>query len=424
MTTHSMTKMVLVGAGNRGRGVFGQYALDMPHRAKFVSVIEPDDQKRNVFAVEHEIPELMRFTNVQDFFAVADKSADAMVIATLENERLDIVLGAIKKGYHILVEKPLGCNLDEVTTIVDAAKNFSGVFAVCHQLRHVSGYSIVKSLIASGRFGEIVTLQHSESLCFHHMAHSFVRGRFNNDSMSPMILAKSCHDMDMLLYLINRRPQKVSSFGSLTYFNEENAPEGAPSHCLDDCPAYKECPYHVSKIYFNEDTEPAYLRQIGEVNDKNKLFELLRNGPFGRCVFRCDNNVVDHQVVQFEFDGGVTASFQMAGHNYFERRITKISMTNGEIYFDLSEGLIKAYTFSPLKEEIIKPEGMTGSHLGGDKIIMDAFVDAVRTGEKSHVLTAVQTSLDSHLMAFAAEQSRINGITLDIQDLVMAKGSR
>jgi predicted dehydrogenase len=416
LTTNRFVKMALFRAGNRGKGVFGQYALDMPHRARFVSVVEPDEEKRNAFATAHDIPESMRFSRPIEFFSNREKIADAVVIATLETERLNIVLDAIERGYHILVEKPLGCTPGEVIQMVEAARNFDGIFVVCHQLRHVSGYSTVKSLIDSGRFGDIITLQHSESLSYHHMAHSFVRGMFNNDYMTPMILAKSCHDMDIMLYLINNRPINVSSFGSLSYFKEENAPKDAPSHCLDDCPAYKECPYHVSKIYFNDDTDPAYLRQIGEEKDKRKLYEILRKSPYGRCVFRCDNNVVDHQVVQIEFEEGVTASFQMAGHNYFERRITKISMTNGEIYFDLTEGVVKAYTFSPLNEEIIKPEVMTGSHMGGDQVIMDSFVDAVRTGENGYVLTPVQMSLDSHLMAFAAEQSRIQGETIQLQE--------
>ena len=155
---------------------------------------------------------------------------------------------------------------------------------------------------------------------------------------------------------------------------------------------------------------------MGVVKNKTELFDLLRHNRFGRCVFRCDNNVVDHQGVQVEFEGGVTATFQMAGHNYIERRITKISMTKGEIFFDTSEGIVKAYTFSPLQEELVKPEGISGSHMGGDRVIMDAFVDAIRTGKKDYILTPVEMSLDSHLMAFAAEEARIKGTVVDIRE--------
>ena len=413
---NNIVTIALIGAGNRGSGVFGQYALDMPHRAKYVAVVEPDEAKRNAFADAHGIPEAMQFKLPNEFFANKGKVADAVVIATLESQRLNIVLGAIDKGYHILVEKPLGCSVEEVIKITDAAPDFDGVFVVCHQMRHTSGYSTVKSLIDSGRFGDIITVQLSENLSYHHMAHSFVRGPFNNDSMTPMILAKSCHDMDIMRYLVNRRPTRISSFGELTYFKEENAPDGAPAFCLDGCPNYQDCPYHSLKTYLRDNVDPAYIRQMGVVKNKTELFDLLRHNRFGRCVFRCDNNVVDHQVVQVEFEGGVTATFQMAGHNYIERRITKISMTKGEIFFDTSEGIVKAYTFSPLQEELVKPEGISGSHMGGDRVIMDAFVDAIRTGKKDYILTPVEMSLDSHLMAFAAEEARIKGTVVDIRE--------
>lgn len=413
--TNSKIKMVLIGAGNRGRGVFGQYALANPHKAEYVAVVEPDDKKRDAFAAEHNIPISKRFKNSGELFKLNNRIADAVIIATLENERLNIILGAIDKQYNILVEKPLGCSMQEVLKIADAANHYKGIFIVCHQMRHIPGYEIIKSLINSSRFGKIIAMQHSENLSYHHIAHSFVRGLFNNDSMTPMILAKSCHDMDIMRYLIDKRPLRISSFGNLNYFRKENAPQGAPGFCLQGCPAYKNCPYHVQKIYFNEKTDPAYIRQIGIFKNNQELFELLCHNRYGRCVFKCDNNVVDHQVVQIEFEDGVTSSFQMAGHNYLERRITKISLTNGEIYFDTSEGLIKAFTFSPAKEEIIKPAGMEGGHLGGDNAIMHAFVDAIRTGE-TNLITPVGMSIDSHLMAFAAEKARLNNSVIDIDE--------
>ncbi|OHB52416.1 MAG: hypothetical protein A2Y10_10540 [Planctomycetes bacterium GWF2_41_51] len=415
-TTKSKIKMVLIGAGNRGRGVFGRYALDNPHKAEYVAVVEPDDEKRAIFGAEHNIPESRRFKASEDFFRKNGKIADAIIIATLETERLNIILGSIDKQYNILVEKPLGCTMEEVLKIADAASRFKEIFVVCHQMRYVAGYDIIKSLIKSGRFGKIIAMQHSENLSYHHMAHSFVRGLFNNDSMTPMILAKSCHDMDIMRYLIDKRPLRVSSFGNLNYFRKENAPEGAPNYCLQGCHEYKNCPYDVQKIYFNENTDPAYIRQMGIVKNNQELFELLRHNQFGRCVFKCNNNVVDHQVVHIEFEDGITGSFQMAGHNYLERRITKLSLTNGEIYFDTNEGLIQASTFAPANEEIIKPAGMESSHMGGDKAIMDAFVDAICTGEKKHIITPVEMSLDSHLMAFAAEKARLNNLVVDINE--------
>ncbi len=407
--------MALIGAGNRGRGIFGNYAIEMPHRANFVAVVEPDDAKRLQFADQHQIPQAHRFADMESFFA-AGKLADAVVIATLESEREEPVLRAIEAGYHILVEKPLGCSPEQVVRICDAARKYEGVFIVCHQMRYIAAYDTIKRLLDSGEYGKIVAIQHSENLAYSHMAHSFVRGFFNNDSMTPMILAKSCHDMDILRYLVDSPPTRVSSFGSLNYFREENAPAGAPARCLDGCPAYRTCPYHVLKLYFGADADPAYIRQMGVVRDKQHLRELLHTNRFGRCVFRCDNNVVDNQVVQIEFASGVTASFSMIGHNYLERRITKISLDNGEIEFDWHKGIIHAWSFNPRIAREVRPDGMQGSHGGGDRIIMDAFVDAVRTRDPQYILTPVKMSLDGHLLAFAAEEARKTGTVIDIAD--------
>lgn len=406
--------IALIGAGNRGRGIFGQYALDMPHRAKFVAVVEPDEAKRNEMAEQHNIAPDQCFADMDSFFA-AERMADAVVIATLESERVEPVRKAIERGYHILAEKPLGCTPQDAIAITDAAQDFDGVFIVCHQMRHGVFYDQIKRMVESGDYGDIVAVQHSENLSYEHMAHSFVRGSFNNDRMTPMILAKSCHDMDFLRYIIDRKPARVSSFGALNHFKPENAPEGAPDRCLDGCPAYDTCPYHVLKLYFNDSTDDAYIRQMGVVRDRHELLEKLHTNRFGRCVYHCDNNVVDHQVVQIEFEGGVVASFAMVGHNYIERRMCKLSMTNGEIEFDWDKGEIRAYTFEPRASAVIERDGFHGTHGGSDRIIMDAFVDAIQTGDPKYIRTPVRVSLDGHLLAHAAEEARVTGtvVTLD-----------
>jgi predicted dehydrogenase len=408
--------MALIGAGNRGRGIFGVYAREMPHRAVFVAVAEPDAARRNAFAGEHAIPESGRFLNAAELVAAKGLDIEAVVVATVEDQRLDPVLQAIGKGYHVLVEKPLGRTAAEVVAITDAAKQSDRVFAVCHQMRYMTAYATMKELIDSGRYGEPIALQMSENLSYHHHAHSFVRGFFNSSRLTPMILAKCCHDMDMMCYLTGRRPVRVSSFGSLTWFKPDHAPEGAPEFCLQGCPAAARCPYHVLKLYFNDDTDPAYIRQMGVVKDKGDLMELLKTNRFGRCVYRCGNDVVDHQAVNVEFEGGLTVSFNMTGHNAVERRLTKISLTNGEIVFDTSGDTVTAYRFEPLREERIKPAGMAGTHGGGDRLIMEGFVDAIRSKGAVPMLTSVEMSLDSHLLAFAAERSRQErGAAIDLR---------
>jgi hypothetical protein len=408
--------MALIGAGNRGRGIFGAYARQMPHRAVFVAVAEPDEARRNAFSQEHGIPESARFQSAGELFAAKGLDLEAVIIATVEDQRLEPVVQAISKGYHVLVEKPLGCTAAQVVAMTDAARKSDRIFAVCHQMRYVTAYATMKELINSGRYGEVIAMQLSENLSYHHQAHSFVRGFFNSSRLTPMILAKCCHDMDIMCYLTGRRPVRVSSFGSLTWFKPENAPQGAPEFCLEGCPVEARCPYNVLKLYFNDDTDQAYIRQMGVVKSKADLMERLKTNRFGRCVYRCGNDVVDHQAVNVEFEGGLTVSFNMAGHNAVERRITKISLTNGEIGFDTSGDTITAFTFEPLREERIKPAGMLGSHGGGDRLIMDGFVDAIQSKGAAPMLTSVDMSLDSHLLAFAAEQSRVEqGKVIDIR---------
>ena len=409
---NKQVELALIGAGNRGEGVFGRYALDMPHRCQYTAVVEPDAAKREFFAAEHRIPAERCFADQAEFLA-ADLGLDGVVIATQEDQRLEPIVGSMEKGYHILVEKPLCTSPREMIDLFDAVQGYEGILIVCHQMRLISKYRTIKELIDSGSYGEIVCIQHSENLSYHHMAHSFVRGFFNNDSLTPMMLAKACHDMDILTYLIGKNARRVASFGSLKYFTEANKPAGAPRFCLDGCPHYQTCPYHVTKLYFEDDTDPAYLRQIGECEDKTRLLELLRTSRFGRCVFQADNNVVDNQVVQVEFEEGINASFTMCGHNGIERRMTKISMTNGEIVYDGLDNKIRAYRFEPLRTEVFELK-ISGTHSGGDRAIMDNFIDAIQTGNRSVLLTPIADSFAGHLLVFGAEESRATGQVVNL----------
>ena len=407
-------KLALIGAGNRGQGIFGQYALDMPHRVKFTAVVEPDRAKRELFAANHKVPPDRAFADYEDFFKADLRDIDGVVIATLEDHRIPPVLKSMGKGYHILVEKPLCTNAADLIRLYDATKDYSGIVIVCHQMRLTPLYRTIKDLVDSGRYGDIVCIQHSENLAYSHMAHSFVRGFFNSARLTPMLLAKACHDLDMLSYIVGKKAQKIASFGSLKYFRKENSPPGAPKFCLEGCPHYHACPYHVLKLYFEPDTDLAYLRQMGVIRDKAHLRDLLMQNRFGRCVFQTDNDVVDNQTVQIEFEDDVHVSFTMCGHNGVERRMTKISMTNGEIDYDGISGLIKAYSFEPLREETIKVNA-SGTHSGGDRAIMDNFVDAIESGDKSILFTPIKDSLEGHLMVFAAEESRKSAAVIDMR---------
>jgi len=412
-----IVNLALVGAGNRGRGIFGQYALDMPHRARFTHVAEPDEARRAQFMAQHRIPAARAHADYRELFASDLSGLDGVVVATLEDLRAEPVQLAMRHGLAILVEKPLATSPEAFIRFYDAAAAYDGICIVCHQMRLVACYSTLKDLVASGSYGEIVTVQHSENLAYDHMAHSFVRGLFNNDRLTPMLLAKSCHDMDFLAYLIDRPAVRVCSFGTLKHFTRANCPPGAPAFCLEGCPHAAACPYDVAKLYFEPDTDPAYIRQMGVVTSKDQLRELLMKNRFGRCVYQTDNNVVDTQIVQIEFEGGVHVSFTMCGHNGVERRMTKISMTRGELVYDGGNpGVVTAHRYAPIKCTATFREDISGTHAGGDRAIMENFIDAIVTGDTSQLKTPIKKSLEGHLLVFAAEVSRREGRIVDVRE--------
>lgn len=409
-----LVRLALIGAGNRGAGVFGAYALEMPHRAQFVAVVEPDATRRKAFAEAHGIPENFQFASPEAFFADPPKSMDGVVIATMEDRRLDLLLGAMEGNWHILVEKPLSTTPEDLIRIYDATRDYPNILIVCHPMRLTPVYRTIKKLVDSGAYGEIICIQHSENLAWHHMAHSYVRGLWNDERLSSMLLAKSCHDLDLLVYLTGRRAVKVSSMGSLQYFRKENAPPGAPAFCLEGCPHSETCPYDAARIYFDEDPDPAYIRHLGGIRDKTRLKEELLRSPFGKCVFQSDNTVVDNQVVQFQLEGGIHVSFTMCGHNALERRMTKISLTNGEIEFDGLAAEVRARKFEPRTDEVIRLQAK-GTHGGGDLGIMENFTGAILSGDLSRLVTPIRDSLEGHLLVFAAEEARKNGTVLDVR---------
>jgi predicted dehydrogenase len=409
-------RFALIGAGNRGQGVFGAYALESPERARFVAVVEPDPTRRDLFGRSHGIPPERRHADIDAFLRAENADVEACIVAALENARLEPVRGAIARRWHVLMEKPLGTTPGDFLELYDAATAARGLaVAVCHPMRLMPGYATLKRLVDSGTYGCVMAIEHTENVAYHHMAHSFVRGSYNNDAMSPMLLAKSCHDLDCLAWLVDAPVARVASFGSLKHFRPENAPPGAPARCLDGCPA-RDCPYNAEKLYFDPDVKPAYLRVLGIFDgDRSRLGDILRTGPFGRCVFRSDNNVVDSQSAAIQFENGVDVSFLMCGHNGVERRITKISLTNGELHYDQSKPEIHAWRFSPKVRERIAFTVPRGGHGGGDRLIMDNFTEAVRTGDHSLLVTPIARSLEGHLLVFAAEAARASGCVVDVR---------
>lgn len=411
-------EVVVVGAGSRGRQVYAPFAKAHPELMKVVGAAEPNESRMKLIANDYDIPAENCFKTAEDFFA-HEKMADAVIIATQDRQHYGHVMAALDKGYHILLEKPISYFAKECYEIAEKAEKLGLKVIVCHVLRYTMFYQLIKFYIESGLLGDVIALHQTENVGWWHQAHSFVRGNWrNSDETSPMILQKSCHDMDIMHWLLGKKAVRLSSFGSNTHFKPECAPAGAADRCMNGCKARSGCPYDAEKIYIYNDYTNAWRNDFPQsavcdyVNPKN-LKEALRTGPYGRCVYFCDNNVVDHQVVNIEFEDEITASFLMCGHtgDKVGREIV-IYGTKGEIRGDTGSNSITIDVYGQPTRVVNAKDYATdfSGHGGGDNRMMEEFVQFISDDvAPSNTITSIGSSIHSHLMAIAAERSRING---------------
>jgi predicted dehydrogenase len=401
-------KILIIGAGDRGNA-YANYSLQNPGELQVAGIAEPDRERRGRFCKKYNIDDKYAFKDWKDALK-KEKFADAAIITTQDRMHFGPATGFLRKGYNVLVEKPMATTPEECTKMVSASKKQNTMFGVCHVLRYTPFYRKIKEIIDSSVIGDIATIEHIESVQYWHQAHSFVRGNWrNSNTSSPMILAKSCHDMDILRWLIDKPCRKVSSFGSLLHFKKENAPRGSTERCTGGCRVEKECPYSAMKLYLDPKRTGWPVSVISADLSMQGRIKALKEGPYGRCVYRCDNNVVDHQVVSLEFEGGITASFTMTAFTSTGKdRRTRIMGTKGEIICE--PPLIEVNTFKDNKTKTYDTadNASPGSgHGGGDYGIMRDFTRALRENNPAYLSSSIEVSLESHLMAFAAEESRI-----------------
>jgi predicted dehydrogenase len=410
---------ILIGAGERGANTYAQYAIDHPHELQFVAVAEPNTEKRERFKRKHGIAENRVFTGWEDILETA-QLADVAIICTQDRMHYEPALKALALGYHVLLEKPMAITPQQCLTMNEYAKKYHKIFSICHVLRYTQFFSTIKQLLDEGRIGKPISIQHNENVAYWHHAHSYVRGNWrNSETSSPMILAKSCHDMDILLWLVDADCVRISSFGSLTHFKKENAPAGAPERCLDGCSFDYECPYHAAKIYLTENTGwPASVISVD--SSMEARIKALKEGPYGRCVYHCDNNVVDHQVVNIEFANETTATFTMCAFTNDNNRTIKLMGTKAEIRGSMEKNEIEITDFASGSKELIylNEKNTKNGHGGGDMGLIRDFVRLVQNEGVSEGLTSAQTALQSHLMAFAAEKSRLERRTIDLREYI------
>ena len=404
--------VAIAGCGSRGMNTYANCVKNGGGRMKIVAAADIRPGQLAAMRQRHGLTEDQCYESAEVMLE-QPKLADVMFICTPDRCHYHQAIAALKKGYHLLLEKPAAHTTEMCREIERVARENDRQVVVCHVLRYTVFYQKLKELIDQGAVGEIRSIQAIERVAHWHQAHSFVRGNWrNSDETTPMILQKCCHDMDMILWLTGRHCERVTSFGHLSHFTPEHAPEGAAMRCIEDCPVADTCPYNAVKFYLDPVREgrDSWATMLMPDPTPEGIEELLRHGPYGRCVYRCDNNVVDHQVVNLEMEGGLTVSFTMTAFTKECARNMRIMGTAGEIWADMETNMITVMPFHGEKQEIdvTKLTSDFSGHAGGDARMIADLCDLLEGTGMSGALTSIDRSVESHIIALAAEESRLD----------------
>lgn len=415
--TDKQISYVVVGAGNRGN-VYSRYAKRFPENAKIVGVSDINEFRLKKMADAHNVPQENRFGDYHEIMA-APKLADAMVISLPDNLHYEACMLALAKGYHVLLEKPIAQTEKECRNILAQSRKYNRIVAVCHVLRYAPYFIALREVVRSGLIGDVVSIQHLEPIEATHMAHSYVRGNWHSSkATTPIILAKSCHDLDIIRWILDKPCKRVAAEGSLYYFKAANAPEGAPMRCTDGCPHADSCPFDAVRLYGKLKQRRSVLDLDGKASVEEVVAK-LKTTDYGRCVFHCDNDQPDHYVTTLEFEDGVTASFSMEAFTPWGGRRTRIMGTKGYIEGDMKEFVVTDFISRKGKiwnmdvEEV--PEYKGAGHGGGDLALFRDFVEAIAYEDPTRLTSNIEASVESHIIGFMCEKSRLSGKKAEVK---------
>lgn len=414
-------KVILIGAGGRGKG-YTNIMLNLKEKFQVVGVAEPIEARREYIKKRHNIDDAHCFESWEQILALP-KFADIAIIATMDRMHFEPTMKAISLKYDLLLEKPIAPTPEECVQITKYAQEQNVKIMVCHVLRYTAYYNALKNFLKSGKLGKIMNIDHIEGVGNTHQSHSFVRGNWgNSERSSGMLLQKCCHDMDILQWLVEEEVEEIHSFGATTHFTKENAPEGAPKRCIEGCPAQDTCYYNAMKLYL-KDWKNLWFRDACARKSNptdEEVEEALRNGDYGRCVYQCDNDVVDHQTVNMKFGGGITAVHTMSAFCKGGRRTT-IMGTKGELYTEMEGDKFEFFSFETRETESCKmsettsAEGIVGGHGGGDEGIVNALYDYVTGALSASEVSEIEISCKNHMIVFAAEEARTQNKVVDVK---------
>lgn len=418
-----MQRLKLAGIGCGGRTLtYLSLAGQMPERYEVVAAADPVAGRVERVKAASRNPAFRSFASDAELLS-QPKLADVVVVGTQDQYHVQPTLAAMAKGYDVLLEKPIADNLPDVLRLEREARRLGRKVLICHVLRYSPFYQKLKEVVASGALGEIVSLNASEGVGAWHQAHSFVRGHWGVvEKASPMLIAKSCHDLDIISWLMDRRCESVSSYGALTHFRAENAPQGAPARCTDGCPVASSCQYNAMHYATKQRGWLGHVYDQEKGASREDIAQWLSQSPWGRCVYRCDNTAVDHQVVAMRFERGATATFTMTAFDSgrsIEIYGTKARLLAGD-HYKAAHGsdiaVIDHENHNMTRYNVSSSVGGYDGHGGGDPGLVLALYDEMTKPDPSQMLSSISRSVQSHLMGYAAEHSRRTGTAVDLAE--------
>ena len=405
-------KAITLGAGARGN-VYGDYSITYPGRLQIIGVAEPIAERNNRYCQKHSIDEKNRFESWEQVFT-RPKFADAVIITTPDDLHYAPCMKALEMGYDVLLEKPIAPTEKECRDILKKTKETGRIVAVCHVLRYAPYFIKLREITRSGVLGKVVSMQHIEPIEHIHMSHSYVRGNWHNSKKTtPIILAKSCHDLDILRWMVGKPCKSIQAFGDLKWFKEKNAPAGSTARCTDGCAVESKCPYSALEIYYRK-RQRNYVFDLPDDKDKQAEYVLqqLKTTNYGRCVYRMENDQPDHYTTNMLFEDGLTVSFSMEAFTSYEGRRTRVMGSLGDITGDMSSFVMTDF----LTGQKTQWTQATDGHGGGDWRLVSNWLQAISKRDASVLTSTIDQSIESHVMGFMAEESRA---TKKVMDIVM-----
>ena len=420
---------IIVGAGHRSF-VYSELAKTNPEMLKIVGVADPNPIRRKKAMDYFGFKEDMCFENAEEL-AKKGKLADTVINGTMDEQHLETAVPLLDAGYDMLLEKPFAPNEEEMRQIVNCAKKNNSKVMICHVLRYTPFYYAIKERIVNGEIGDIINIQTTEHVSYHHLSTSYIRGKWANSDKchTSMLLAKCCHDLDIIMWMMSEtKPKQISSFGGKFQFKPENAPKEAGTICMKDCPLVDTCVYSTKRLYIDHPDRWAFyvwdaLEGKKNISIEDKIALMKSDSPYARCIYKCDNNVVDHQSVLINFESGATGTHNMVGGSAEPRREIHIIGTKGEIFGNFEESKFTVLKIDPSpdahNEECDVEEvdlrvtgdmvGAYGGHGGGDERLAADFVKFIRGEKPSLACTSIFDSVAGHLSVYLADKSRENG---------------